>query len=230
MHRFITPIIIALAATAASAHDFWIEPSTFRPQTGQVFTVGLRVGQNFVGDEVPVSSSLIQSFVIREAAIEHDISGYARLYRPGVAIIGYQSKPFPLELTREKYAEFLTQEGFAEVRAAGPRKEQFSRFAKAVVGSGGDAAVLSKPFGWRFEIVPESNPLDASPLRVRILLDKKPMRAALVTAMNRSEVRVTARTGPDGRATLTLPQGVWQIKCVALTDTESLWASLTFER
>lgn len=256
MRLLIAFLLMCLLALPALAHDFWIEPTTFRPVPGKMFGVGLRVGQNFIGDPVPRGDSLIKSFTIREAALEHSINGsenqepagYARLFRPGVAVIGYQSKPYPLELSAEKFNEFLAQEGLDDIRAqrhrrgedAKPDREQFSRFAKAVVGTGAGAK-LNQPFGWRFEIVPETNPLEGTLLGVRVLLDQKPVRAALVTAINRDDeaARVHARTNADGRAVLALPKaGVWQIKCVALVpaaaksgfEWESLWASLTFER
>jgi uncharacterized GH25 family protein len=233
-------LLTILAASAAQAHDFWLEPSTFRPQAGQIFSVGLRVGQNFEGDALPRSASLIESFTLREAAMEHavngsenqDPAGYVRLLRPGVATIGYRSKPSPLELTAEKFNRFLVEEGVNAPRATTLRREQFQRFAKAIVGSGDGATLLSKPFGWRFEIVPESNPHDAGSLRVRVMLDQRPLRGALVSAIRRGDAaRVSVRTSPDGRATIALPgSGVWLIKCVAVVESESLWASLTFAR
>ena len=36
----------------AQAHEFWIEPSSFRPTAGVAFDVDLRVGQEFRGDSM----------------------------------------------------------------------------------------------------------------------------------------------------------------------------------
>ena len=248
--RLSVALLTCLVAVPLHAHDFWIEPSSFTPAPGQTFTIGLRVGQDFVGDPIPRSASLIETFTMRDANGDRAISGvenrdpagYARLNQPGIAVIAYRSKPYPLELTAAKYQEFLDLEGFTGIRAQpGPHREQFSRFAKAIVGRGGNASVWTKPFGWRFEIVPESNPAEASPLLARVVLDGRPAAAALVTAIFRDDAgtRLSARTDRHGRVTLTLPRkGVWLIKCVALVaakegsafDTETLWASLTFER
>ena len=133
----------------AFAHDFWLEPSTFRPVVGQGLTVGLRVGQNFAGDPVPRSAQLLDRFTIRDAAGERaiegfenlDPAGYLRIDRPGLAIIGYRSKPYPLELPAEKFAEFLRAEGLESIikfrgqpdrsrgtgQAASPRRSPVSR-------------------------------------------------------------------------------------------------------
>src|SRR5438105_135195 len=93
-----------LSGSAALAHDFWIEPSTFRPVAGRNFTAQLLVGQDFAGDPVARSSELIESFTIRDAAGERNVPGFegrdpagiVRLDAPGAAIIGYRSKPWPL--------------------------------------------------------------------------------------------------------------------------------------
>ena len=94
-----------------------------------------------------------------------DPAGYLRLFRPGGAVIGYQSKAYPLELPAEKFNEFLQQEGFDSVRVlrhqrgedARPDREQFSRYAKAIVGSGELGSRAAEPFGYRFEIVAETS-------------------------------------------------------------------------
>lgn len=237
-------VLLFVCATTAQAHDFWIEPSTFRPAKGEMVAVNLRVGQDFVGDPIPRSASLIDSFEVRDPAgvrpvngyENRDPAGYFHAMQSGAMVIGYRSKPYPLELTREKFAQFLRDEGFPAAATAGPHRENFSRFAKAIVGGG---AMLPK-FGWRFEIVPESDPASAQPLRVRVMLDGKPLADALVTAMHRDDakMRLTMRTDFAGRATLRLARtGVWLVKSVALIppkakggEWETLWGSLTFER
>ena len=59
----------AIAASLAplSAHDFWLEPTTFAPQAGQIVGVRLRVGQDFLGDPVPRDPSLVNQFVFEDA-------------------------------------------------------------------------------------------------------------------------------------------------------------------
>ena len=41
-------VLLALAAPAA-AHDFWIEPSNFRPAVGAKVPLRLLIGQDFAG-------------------------------------------------------------------------------------------------------------------------------------------------------------------------------------
>ncbi len=233
--RRIAVLLVCLAARAA-AHDFWIEPSTFRPVVGQTFTARLMVGQDFAGDPIPRSAQLIDSFIVRDAAGKRpvngfenqDPAGYLRLERTGAAMIGYRSKPYPLELSAEKFNEFLRQEGLDQIpQSNNPHRERFTRYAKAMVGDG----TFSKPLGFRFEIVPEK----LAPLQIRILFEGKPLAGALVTAIHRHGSRLAARSDRNGRVAFSLPKGgVWLIKSVHIVsgtavDWESLWASLTFE-
>ena len=221
-------------------------------------SLGLRVGQDFVGDPVPRSAKLIDSFVVRDAKKEWPVNGFEnqdpagllRIENKGVAVVAYRSKANPLELPAPKFEEFLKLEGLDNIAAlrasrgeAGkPDREQFFRYAKTLLRTG-DAkpAPIAHLPGFRYDIVPESNPWSAQPLRVRILFDGKPAPNMLVSAVHRDDAnaRVQSRTDARGRVTLNLPKdGVWLIKSVYMieapkgsgADWESLWASLTFER
>jgi uncharacterized GH25 family protein len=248
---------LLLATAPLSAHDFWIEPSTFRPAAGQNVGVALRVGENFLGDPVPRSAQLLDSFTVRDAAGERDVfglerqdpAGILRIDKPGLAMIGYRSKGYPLELPAAKFEEFLKAEGLERVSALRasrgesqkPDREKFYRYAKSILASGSKAAGFDRPLGYRFELVPETDPMASAPLRVRVLLDGKPRAGALVKAIHRDDpaARLAARTDAAGRVTLKLPKpGVWLLTTVEMTpapagsgfDWEGLWASLTFER
>ncbi len=236
-------LLIACFAASVHAHDFWIEPSSFRPALKETFTASLFVGQDFAGDPVPRSARLLDSFVVRDAAGERavngfenqDPAGFVRIDEAGTAVLGYRSKPSLLETTPEKFAQFLREEGIRGVAVPNkPHREHFYRFAKALVQAGKPSpAIAAKPLGYRLELVP----LDAS--HYQVLFERKPLAGVLVTAIARDEEKkVTARTDANGRATLELPRGVWLVKAVHLVkapasanvEWESLWASLTFER
>ncbi len=248
-----------LAASPVWAHDFWIEPSTFRPAVGQLFTTSLLVGPDFAGDPIPRSTQLMDTFTVREGASERpvvgmenrDPAGYVRIEKPGIAVIGYRSKPYPLELAADKFEEFLKLEGLDNIKAIRqqrgeskkPDRERFFRFAKSIVladATAGDSP-FDQTFGYRLELIPETNPMTATPLRVRIVFEGKPLAGALVTAIQRDNpsVRISARSDRGGHVTLNLTTpGVWLVKSVQMVpappgtdvDWESLWASLTFQR
>src|SRR5262249_11146122 len=95
-------VSLALCAisTPAIAHDFWIEPSAFRPSANTPIQIRLRVGEHFAGDVVPRNDAKIERFVMvgpsgeanvfgRDGA---DIAGLARPVAAGLHVIGYRSK------------------------------------------------------------------------------------------------------------------------------------------
>lgn len=236
MKRF---LLTALLAPAAFAHDFWIEPSTFRPAAATTFTASLRVGENFEGETVPRRPSRIVTFAVRDAAGEQpvngfanqDPAGYVRVDRAGTAVIGYRSTPYPHEVSRATFEKFLAEEGIENVRVTGARqKEKYQRFAKAVVQIG-DARTNVPSFGFPFELVTDGDV-------VRVLYQQKPLPNTLVAAISRDGQRASARTDSNGNATLKLGKGVWLIKSVHVLpapkgagyDWDSLWASVTLER
>jgi uncharacterized GH25 family protein len=243
----------SLAAARLFAHDFWIEPSTFRPSAGTTFTASLRVGQDFAGDAVPRSASLMESFTVRDAKGERtvngfenqDPAGYVRLEQEGAALIGYRSKASVLETTPAKFAQFLREEGIAPIAENTPvHREHFYRYAKAIVATPAAAkhkttSVITRPLNYRLELVPVTDPMNAAPLELRLLFEQKPLPGALVVAIARENgARVEARTDARGRVKLVLPRGAWLVKAVHLVAApqaagvpwESLWASLTFQR
>ena len=252
------PGFLLLFAVTARAHDFWIEPSSFRPPVGSLVTASLRVGQNFAGDPVPRSAQLIERFVVRDSGGERpvigqenrDPAGYVRIEQPGVTIVGYRSRPVPVELPAPKFEEYLRQEGLEDVIAlrarrgesSKPDKEIFSRCAKAILFAGSGNARVDQQLGFRYEIIPETDPYSsAGPLTFRVVYEGEPLRNALVTAIAQDGAAppMRARSDRDGRVRFALPsRGVWLVKSVRLiaappssgAEWESLWASVTFER
>src|SRR5262245_6723752 len=96
------PLVFFLAAVAtgvASAHDFWIEPSSFTPAPGGLVSARLRVGMNFKGDFVPRDDKHLVKFTLygptQEAPFQGsdgaDPAGLTRVMETGIHIIGYQT-------------------------------------------------------------------------------------------------------------------------------------------
>ena len=237
-------IAAALFSSAASAHDFWLEPSNYRPAVGELVTLRLRVGEHFHGDVVPRNPKLIERFIARqgstETAIETDAIGIGE---PGTIVIGYRSKPRRIELPAAKFEAYLAEEGLEHVIATRknrgesdrPGRELFSRSSKSLLFAGGSYEDVTKPLGFRFELVPEAIP--ESTLTARLLFEGRPVANVLVIAMHSDGGQpVSARSDRDGRVVLPLARkGVWLAKAVHMieaksagADWESLWASLTF--
>jgi uncharacterized GH25 family protein len=260
-YRLRSALAIALFAIAAraGAHDFWIEPSTFRPAVGEDFTVSLRVGEHFRGELVPRDDRRIKRFFIVSSFGDaplpglpgSDPAGFAKLDTPGVAVIGYRSDWTPVTLEAEKFEKYLADEGLDRVLAergkrgehGKPGREVFSRSAKSIVFAGPRGREFDRRLGLTLEVLVRADPAKwkaDTPMRFQLLYDDKPLAGALVKAICRDDpdTTLTARTGKDGTAALRLPRGgVWLVEAVQMVpagksvdaDWESVWGSVTFE-
>lgn len=242
---------------SALAHDFWIEPSTFKPPAGSIVSVRLFVGQDFTGDPLPRQSDSIDRFFLRQNSADTDIGGAnktepAGLFRmPGseTAVIGYSSNGSSTELPAARFEDYLRQYGLVAAieerlrrgKKGKPARERFYRYAKALLTGSVKSAAATQPLGFAYEIVPNDDPATvAGLLRARILYQGKPLAGALVEALWRDDpsIRLSALSDAQGGFDFALPRaGVWLVKSVhmvgagffASAEWDSLWASLTFE-
>ena len=250
---------IALSAGSLSAHDMWIEPTTFSPALGDIVGVKLRVGQDLLGDPIPRDPALISQFIFEDAEGRKpvvgrsgaDPAGFVRVAAAGLLVVGYRSNPSRVELSAEKFNQYVKEEGLDVVAAlrtrrgqVGAAREMFSRCAKSLVLSGAPAKGQGdRSLGFTLELVAERNPstMDAGQeLPVRLTYENRALAGALVVAINRSHPseKLTARSDKDGRVRFRLPRaGMWLVKAVHMieapagadADWVSYWASLTFE-
>lgn len=239
------------------AHDFWIEPSTFRPAPGGRVAVRLRVGQNLLGDPVPREPQRIERFAAingtGEAGVPgvpgSDPAGWLSPSSPGLTWIVYDSGHDSVQLDAAKFDAYLGEEGLERIRklrkaGPGPVKEIYSRCAKSLLAVGvGPGVGYDKVLGLELELVAEKNPYALKPgedLPLRLLYKGKPLDGALLVAIPKGapDSRVSARSDRHGKAAVRLDRpGFWLVKAVHMVpapagsgaEWESLWASLTFE-
>ena len=243
---------LALVEVPLAAHDMWIEPATFFPQSGQIVSLRLRVGQDLLGDPLLLDPSLVNQFVVSDGdgvrpvvrRDGRDPAGLVRLITPGVHVIGYRSNPSTIEIPADTFNQYLKEEGLDAVSAQrarrnetrAPAREIFSRCAKSLVFSGAAAAAQGdRPLGFTLELVAERNPYQLraeQDLPVRLTYESRPLAGALVVAINRLNPadKVSARTDADGRVRFRLRHdGMWLIKAVhmvpAPADAHAEWAS-----
>jgi uncharacterized GH25 family protein len=248
------------AASPAAAHDFWIEPSSFHVALDVPVLLRLRVGQNLEGEPVPRDESAIDRFVTvgptgETPVIGRDGTDPAGIIAPsatGSYVVGYQSRPAPIELEAGKFEAYLLSEGLERVsslraargQSSEPARELFTRCAKSLLaaGTGPSGDAWSTSLGLTLEIVPERDPRRLSvgdEVSFAVLYDGNPLAHALLIGLNRdAHAHVQLRTDQHGRATLRLgAPGLWLVKAVHMLplgpgmggDWESYWASLTFE-
>ena len=243
---------IAITGASLSAHDMWMEPTTFTPEAGKIIAVRLRVGQDMLGDPLPRDSGLIDQFVVIDSSGTRPVGGRERadpagllqVPVPGLAIVGYSSHPSQVVLEADKFNQYLADEGLDAIAALrterkqtnAPAREAFSRCAKSLVLSGAPTEQQKdRVLGFTLELVTERNPylMHANDeLPVRLLYKGQPLAGALVVAMNRVNpmAKINARTDASGHARLRLNQrGMWLVKAVHMVPAppglDAEWAS-----
>ena len=226
-----------LAGSALKAHDFWLEPSSFRPEPGSRVSVRLQVGERLQGEPLPRMPERIERFAVIGPSGETEVVGAAGAdpagwfapSSPGLHWVVYDSNHARAELDGPKFDAYLGEEGLEAVREqragkAGMVKEIYSRCAKSLLAVGnGPGAGFDRVLGLDLELVPEKNPYALKPgeaLPVRLLHRGKPLSGALVVAISSaspasSDGRIAIRSDASGRAELRLDRpGLWMVKAV----------------
>lgn len=260
MFRYVlASVAIVLHASAVFAHDMWIEPATYLPNSGDLVALRLRVGENLLGDPLARDARLIREFIVEDADGRRpvvgrdgaDPAGLIRTGAAGLAVVGYHSTASVVEMTAQKFNQYLREEGLDAIAASRERagtggagaRDAFTRCAKSLLLAGAsDRAHRDRVLGLPLELVAERNPY-ALPagreLPVRLTYRGRALPGALVVAFNRKNPseKQSIRTDRDGRVILRIPAaGTWIVKAVHMVpaaagteaDWESYWASLTF--
>jgi hypothetical protein len=260
LHRLLATFALTLLSVPVLAHDMWIEPSTFRPLSGDIVPIRLRVGQKLLGDPIPRDPQLVKDFVVEEGigkgrvrkpVVGRDGGDPAGFVRPasGLAVVGYQSHPSVVEMTADKFNQYLAEEGLDAIVAERTRRQltgsgardQFIRCAKALLYTGAARGAQDRQLGFELELVAERNPYETNgDVPIRLTYQNRPLAGVLVVAINRlrPDDKLTARTDAAGRVRFHFtPGGLWLVKAVHMVaaadrtraDWASYWASLTFQ-
>jgi len=255
MHR---PLLCAAAllavAAAASAHDYWLQASTFAPDLDRPVSLSLHVGDRFVseGEKAHQKKGTV-SFELLSAADKADLDAHdgdrpAVRFTPkkaGVHVVALERDARLITLEAKKFEAYLAEEGLDDVVAARKKdgesgkdgRERYRRYLKCYLRAGGKGDdAWKKLAGHKLEIVPLSDPTGLKKkdtFAVRVLFDGKPLSGVKVTAFDRDgdEVKArSARTTDKGEAKFTLGEsGVHLVRLVfmqrAKDDKEADWHS-----
>lgn len=263
--------IVALATVGLAAHEFWVTSAqwavapdgrlTILANVGGVFPVG----DSFTTPDRVASVRLVGTGTDVAIALPYRREGdslAADVVAPSAAgtYVGvFVIKPRTAEKSAAVFAQHLEHQGLTHVaaeraargEAANAARERYSRFGKTLitVGAGGDRSAATRPLGLKLELVPLVDPTTLAAgarLRLRLLLDGKPLAGALAGAIYAGakvapdEWPLTAVTDPRGEVEFLLDhQGPWLVRAVTMqrrenesgpdaADWETYWASLTF--
>lgn len=229
-------LALALVAASASAHDLWMQPSTFSVPAGGSVPVSMLVGHGkdrenwgIRGDRIILFRSVgpdgrvtnLMPLVQPNAAPP---AVALRFAQPGTHVVAMQSTHSESELPAARFNDFLKEEGLTPAIVHRQRtgangkagREVYSRRAKTLIQVG-DAdpkqnSLATKRLGLALEIVPERSPYALAPsekLPVRVYYEGRPLAGALVKLTNLdADARPVATqiTDRSGRARFSVPR------------------------
>lgn len=254
--KFIVLLCLALAPATVPAHDFWIEPETFRPKAGARVPIKLYVGQDFSGEAVPYIPEIIERYVVATARGIEPVQATtgddpAGSFTPtvGLSVIAYESGEFDVKFdTYDEFESYLKKEGLerhielaAKHRDRGNIKEIYTRHAKSLLVTPGTSDIApDRALGLAIEFVADAIPYGPGEFSARLFYHGAPLEDALVVLFRKDapHEKIRVRTDKQGRVQARLPaKGVWLATAVYMVrapfyarhDWRSFWASLTFE-
>lgn len=178
---------------------------------------------------------------------------------PGTYVAGVSIRPRMIELSAEKFNDYLQHDGVLDMLAARkrdgklkePARERYAKHVKAVFQVGDErTSAYQEVFGYPVEIIPLKNPYElkvGDEFEVRVLRKGKPLHNQLVYASHaghhghdaegRHIEAVQTRTDKKGLARFKITTtGQWYVRLIHMmrldepdANYESNWATLTFE-
>ncbi|MEK7262217.1 MAG: DUF4198 domain-containing protein, partial [Pseudomonadota bacterium] len=165
IRRLLSVVALWLPLSAA-AHDFWIEPASFRPAVGAKVPLRLLVGQDFAGATTVYLPETFERYDTtgpdgKKPVVGvpgDDPAGYFTVTRPGAYLVAYRSTLFTVTFdTLAEFEQYLEKEGLERIktlRTFGPPKgkvirEDYSRSAKALVMAGKPGTSADRVLGLR---------------------------------------------------------------------------------
>jgi uncharacterized GH25 family protein len=178
---------LLLLATAALAHEFWLQPVSFRVAVGAVVPLKLLVGEGFKGETWPRPTRRVRRFVrfgpagaadstdLRPALLADSVAPALRCPTAGTQLVVLTSAPSFIELPADKFTAYLREEGLDNAlrhrqqqgeTSTKPGREAYRRCAKTLVLATASARTPASPadttyrrvLGLPLELVPEQNP------------------------------------------------------------------------
>jgi len=174
MKALICTFGLLFVSQVSLAHDYWIEPTDFRPGLGDVVPVKLFVGDHFKGEiERELSEEMTIDFLLSNSQGRHDILdpelygkkpiGYPKFKSVGTNILAIQRNWAHIEMEGPKFHEYLKHEGLthiinARVKAGEQQQaatERYRRYLKSLIVVGDqDNDHWKTVLGHKLEIIP----------------------------------------------------------------------------
>jgi hypothetical protein len=243
-HTLLAALALISLATPAAAHDFWVQPKTYWPDTDAATPLTLQVGHGPERQRSAIRRARIAGvFALGPDGRRLDLGealqpggaddGRVRLAEAGLHVLALETDSHAeSHQPAARFNAYLVDEGLTPAIEARRRlgrtevdgAERYGRVSKALIQVGPvDAASQRRalhPLGLPLEIVPERSPYAgrATDLPVRVFYQGRPLAGALVKMTDLAhdaEPVESHRTDASGRARFSLPShGAWLLNVV----------------
>lgn len=241
-------IFLAIITTGllVQAHEFWMQPRTFRYAPGETAILNFMVGENFVGEYWNLKKNRVirldhftrqdSKSLLNEVNEETGRHLAVKLSTAGTHLVVMQSTSAFLELEAEAFNDYLKEDGLDNVldhrkrthTLDKPSREFYARCAKVLLQAGTTTDdTYRKVTGQPLEIIPVQNPYalnQGDEMSFRVLFEGKPSPFTLVKVWNRKNNNTILQniyTQKDGVITTRLGNtGSWMVSCVKLVPSK----------
>jgi uncharacterized GH25 family protein len=223
-------------ASAAAAHDFWIQPQNFWLAAKTPTSTLIEVGHGPDRQISPISADRITLFRdigpggaqvdLRPTLVKGEGTKEIKLSfaAPGTHLVELETNHTESNLPSIRFNDYVKVEGIQPIiqfrpanhKTDAPGREIYSRRAKALMQVGPidakSAALATRPLGLSLEIVPDKNPYQLGPnegLPVHVIYEGHPLQGALVKLTNLEfDMRPVEMhvTDQAGRASFSVPR------------------------
>lgn len=241
--------VLGLSATVL-AHEFWLEPLSFKIEQGANLQANIKVGQGLEGETyaffptnferfdltVNGTTRLLKNRFAQKPAVDQASEG------DGLHILTYQSRPSKLRYEkREVFEKFLKDEGLEWVLAAHEKRglppleftELFKRFSKTLikVGDGkGEDRQMGLPFEWVVLTNPYTDPA-IEKVTAQLFFKGEPFPNSAVNVFIKRHDKVNQvqlKTDEMGKVEVSVDEGgLFLINAVHMVEPQKALASST---
>jgi uncharacterized GH25 family protein len=241
-------MLLFLAGTAISAHEFWLEPQHFHLHKGETLTLKFLVGEDFNGENWKGNRSSVEKLQLFYNEIQDNLTQLIpdslkgdslnlQFFDEGTALIAYQSTNKSITLEPSKFLEYLKEDGLdnairyrdehQETDSSG--RELYQRCAKTIfqVGNKTDQS-FGQVCGLPSEFIPLTNPYSlkaGDEMAVKILVEGKPADGLMIKTWHRVNGKTTKKDLlTDSNGVVRFPvslTGKWMVSNVRMVRLES---------
>ncbi len=239
IQQFLSKMIIFLILFSSPllAHDFWLEPSTYRFTPNTPIQFRIHIGHLHDSISYPRNPFHIKKFSLENSKLKRNIlgidglepAGVATLKEKGTFIVGYLSQGSQSTMEKEEFRKYLKEEGLLHIpkesfwkEVSQEIKEKYYRCAKIIISEKTSISEDHKHcLNFPLEFVPLENPYSPEKqekLSFQILFQGKPLVHALVSAQVKENTKwkEQVRSNQEGLITVPKRKGTWLLSAVHL--------------